>query len=295
MGTRAATVVTLEPSELLRIDRSDFQQVTRIGAKAGKMQANQAENIGSWQAGMKALHAAAFAGDTLGLERALMPETEAAMQAVSKRRHMQVDQRKLKAKAAEVPQLANRLTTLRTAMEAVLTEVSRVAKKKEQCLSALARAENKLEARASRLTEEEERVLLGNIAMLKRRLGELQQAQADNKVELAGAREVVDRAKATLRKAEEVQEQLVNRIERSRQTIVDSNAVPRLVDMRDTKGRTAAFLAAEAGHHGLLVMLQRHGAELHIADNKGVSPLHIACRRGRLEVVRYLLSLDVRR
>ena len=29
MGTRAATVVTLEPSELLRIDRSDFQQVTR--------------------------------------------------------------------------------------------------------------------------------------------------------------------------------------------------------------------------------------------------------------------------
>ena len=40
----------------------------------------------------------------------------------------------------------------------------------------VSRAENKLEARASRLTEEEERGLLGNIAMLKRRLGELQQA-----------------------------------------------------------------------------------------------------------------------
>lgn len=55
------------------------------------------------------------------------------------------------------------------------------------------------------------------------------------------------------------------------------------------------LLAAEAGHHGLLVLLLRHGAELHVADNNGVSPLHIACRRGHVGVVRYLLSLDVRR
>jgi ankyrin repeat protein/CRP-like cAMP-binding protein len=298
LGTRAATVVTMQPTELLRIDRADFQQVTRVGAKASKMQANDAAGRGigeEWRTRLRALHAAAFEGDTLGLQRAVMPEAEAAMRAVSERRRLEGFQRQLRAKCAQLPQLAGRLTALREGAQDVVTEVARVAKKEKQCRTALARAEKKFTVQGPTLTESEEKVMLGNIEVLRNRLRELKWSQRDNHAELANAREIAEGAKRALSTAEEARQKLEQKIEECRMAVMQANAVERLIDMRDTQGRTAAFLAAEAGHHGLLVLLLRHGAELHIPDNNGVSPLHIACRRGHVGVVRYLLGLDVRR
>ena len=85
LGVRAATVVTTEPSELLRIDRADFQRVTKIGRKA----ANREKTAdGAWGSRAKALHAAAFAGDILGVERALVPENEARISGIKEKRRM---------------------------------------------------------------------------------------------------------------------------------------------------------------------------------------------------------------
>ena len=181
LGTRAATVVTMEPTELLRIDRSDFQQVTKVGAKASKRQANEAAGRGvgeEWHTRLRTLHAAAFEGDTLGLQRALMPEAEATIRAVSERRRLHGFQKNLRAKNAELPQLASRLTALRDGVEDVVKEVSRVAKKEKQCRSVLARAENKLQVQGATLTESEEKAMLGNINVLRQRLKELQCVQS---------------------------------------------------------------------------------------------------------------------
>jgi ankyrin repeat protein len=94
--------------------------------------------------------------------------------------------------------------------------------------------------------------------------------------------------------ATELQRSLTSMMERARQDIKAATEVERVIDSRDRLGRTAAYLAAEAGHHGILLMLHRHGADLKVANADGVSPLHMACRRGHIECVRFLLSLDVR-
>ena len=82
-------------------------------------------------------------------------------------------------------------------------------------------------------------------------------SQKDNYVELENARQIAESAKRAMTNAEGQQVKLGEKIEESRLSVVDANGVARLIDMRDTQGRTAAFLAAEAGHHGLLVLLLR--------------------------------------
>ena len=121
--------------------------------------------------------------------------------------------------------------------------------------------------------------MVKNVESLRSRLQELKTSQHENHAELANARQIVESAKSALRGAEEGETQLQGKVEECRAAILQANAVERLIDIRDTQGRTAAFLAAESGHHGLLVLLLRHGAELHIPNHQGVSPLHIACRR----------------
>ncbi len=298
LGTRAATVVTMEATELLRIDRTDFQQVTKVGSKAARMQASDVAAKGNgeeWRARLRALHAAAFEGDALGLQRALMPEAEAAVFAVRERRRLEGFQKQLRAKREQQPLLAGRLTIMLGGVDEVVKETARVAKKEEQVRRVLARAEHKLHVQGATLTESEEKVMLKNVEELRARLRELKWSQRDNQVELANARQIAESAKSALAGVDESQKILERKIDECRTAIVQANAVERLIDVRDTQGRTAAFLAAESGHHGLLVLLLRHGAELHIPDHQGVSPLHIACRRGHANVVRYLLGLDVRR
>lgn len=298
LGTRAATVVTLEATELLRIDRTDFQQVTKVGSKAARMQASVVAAKGNneeWRARLRALHAAAFEGDALGLQRALMPEAEAAVFAVRERRRLEGFQKQLRAQRERQPLLASRLKTLLGGVDEVVKETARVAKKEEHVRRVLARAEHKLHVQGATLTESEEKVMLKNVEELRARLRELKWSQRDNHLELANARQIAESAKTALSDVDEGQKILERKIDECRTAIVQANAVERLVDVRDTQGRTAAFLAAESGHHGLLVLLLRHGAELHIPDHQGVSPLHIACRRGHASVVRYLLGLDVRR
>ena len=298
LGTRAATVVTVEPTELLRVDRSDFQQVTRVGAKASRMQAVGAASTGTgevWHERLRALQVAAFDGDALALQRALMPEVEAAVIAVRDRRRMEGFHRKLRAKREEQAQLASRHKAFVGGVNALVDEVARVAQLQEKCRKAIARVEHAMHVQGATLTDSQRHHMRKTAEETRVWLLTLKQSQRDNQAELAHARKIADSAKRAVSTADAERMTLERKIEECRAAVLQANAVERLIDIRDTEGRTAAFLAAEAGHHGLLVLLQRHGAELHIPDHQGVSPLHIACRRGHAKVVRYLLSLDVRR
>ncbi|GLD97537.1 hypothetical protein PINS_up006227 [Pythium insidiosum] len=64
-------------------------------------------------------------------------------------------------------------------------------------------------------------------------------------------------------------------------------------------GRTPIAEAARRGHKACVEALVNAGANANAKDYKGNTPLHLACRHGRIEVVRYLLhvphvaSLDV--
>lgn len=72
-------------------------------------------------------------------------------------------------------------------------------------------------------------------------------------------------------------------------------AVRKLVDRRDRLGRSAAYLAAEGGRHGILTLLRRHRADLSCPDLRGVTPLHRAAQFGHVAAVRYLIGLDARK
>jgi hypothetical protein len=62
------------------------------------------------------------------------------------------------------------------------------------------------------------------------------------------------------------------------------------LDAVDRRGRTAAHNAADAGAVGILVYLRESGCAVGKQDNEGVTPLALAEKWGRTEVVRLLYA-----
>ena len=62
------------------------------------------------------------------------------------------------------------------------------------------------------------------------------------------------------------------------------------INKRMTDGKTAASIAASRGHLVILKFLFDNGADVMIADECGLLPLHWACKMGRPQAARYLLQ-----
>lgn len=62
------------------------------------------------------------------------------------------------------------------------------------------------------------------------------------------------------------------------------------VDCTDAAGASAFFAAASNGHFKAMVLLAAHGANINHRDRNMETPLLAACRRGRLDVVAWLLQ-----
>lgn len=128
LGVRAATVETLEPSELLRIDRADFQRVTRVGSKVAKREASSASG-GAWAARARGLHTAAFGGDIGGLEQSLGPETRAHVSSLRARKKVIGAQRRLGAATQAVDRWRGELEAGQARLDGVIGQETRTGKK----------------------------------------------------------------------------------------------------------------------------------------------------------------------
>lgn len=62
------------------------------------------------------------------------------------------------------------------------------------------------------------------------------------------------------------------------------------INVRNNLGQTAAYLAAALGHERSLATLIAQGAEVNVECDRYGSPLHVACFRGHVQVVRQLLE-----
>ncbi|XP_067661991.1 ankyrin-3-like [Haliotis asinina] len=73
--------------------------------------------------------------------------------------------------------------------------------------------------------------------------------------------------------------------------IIAQNTVD--INYRGLRKKTAAMIAAESGHKEVVELLVENGADLSLAYDTGSNILHSACSRGRLEVVKYILSQNI--
>lgn len=63
------------------------------------------------------------------------------------------------------------------------------------------------------------------------------------------------------------------------------------INTRDSKGKTALFLASSYGRQEIVdIMLQRTFCDPNIPDNKGNTPLHEAVEKGDLNIVKSLVE-----
>ncbi|XP_067661916.1 putative ankyrin repeat protein RF_0381 [Haliotis asinina] len=65
------------------------------------------------------------------------------------------------------------------------------------------------------------------------------------------------------------------------------------VDSRGHRKKTPVLLAAEYGHKEVVELLVENGADLSLAYASGSNSLHVACSRGRLKVVKYIISQNI--
>ncbi|XP_071099298.1 ankyrin homolog [Haliotis cracherodii] len=65
------------------------------------------------------------------------------------------------------------------------------------------------------------------------------------------------------------------------------------IDARGWMKQTAVMRAAWNRHREVMKLLVSKGADLTLVDSKGENILHLACRRGYVEVVKYVLSLNM--
>ena len=62
------------------------------------------------------------------------------------------------------------------------------------------------------------------------------------------------------------------------------------VNVTDTKGRTALFLAASLNRYELIDVLLTSGCDVSVTDDFGKSPLHEAAEKGNTDVVKLLVA-----
>ena len=64
------------------------------------------------------------------------------------------------------------------------------------------------------------------------------------------------------------------------------------VNVADSQGATALHIAAEMGQSTATVVLLSEGANVNRPKlpQTGESPLHVACRKGRVEIVKFMLA-----
>ncbi len=67
---------------------------------------------------------------------------------------------------------------------------------------------------------------------------------------------------------------------------------PELLEERDELSRTALWLAADQASVATVRLLVDHGAAVDAGDDDGVTPLHVAARRGEAEIVEILASAN---
>ncbi|ETW00850.1 hypothetical protein H310_07376 [Aphanomyces invadans] len=66
---------------------------------------------------------------------------------------------------------------------------------------------------------------------------------------------------------------------------------PKLLEYKDSRGRTPLIMASSHGHVLCVEVLLQHGAFIDAMDNKGNTPLHYACQEGAMGVVQFLMSI----
>ena len=66
------------------------------------------------------------------------------------------------------------------------------------------------------------------------------------------------------------------------------------VDTKDNQGRTALMMAAKNGHIICLEKLINAGADIHLTDNNGISPLGFAALGQKKDTVRKLVALGAK-
>jgi len=78
-----------------------------------------------------------------------------------------------------------------------------------------------------------------------------------------------------------------------RQLLASGNVSAEDVNRQDREGRTALYLAIDAGHFECVrLLIAFDGISINTADRCGDTPLYIACDRGHTDIVRLLLSCD---
>ncbi|CAK4624267.1 hypothetical protein LEN26_007166 [Aphanomyces euteiches] len=71
----------------------------------------------------------------------------------------------------------------------------------------------------------------------------------------------------------------------------DPNVLPKLLEYKDSRGRTPLMIACSNNFEVCVQILLEHGAFIDATDVKGNTPLHHACKDGAARVVEYLTSL----
>ncbi|RHY60204.1 hypothetical protein DYB30_007974 [Aphanomyces astaci] len=66
---------------------------------------------------------------------------------------------------------------------------------------------------------------------------------------------------------------------------------PKLLEYKDSRGRTPLIMASSQGHVLCVQVLLQHGAFIDAVDSKGNTPLHYACQEGAIGVIEFLMSL----
>lgn len=72
--------------------------------------------------------------------------------------------------------------------------------------------------------------------------------------------------------------------------LLGASYLRRVIDYRDSKGKTPLRVAARWGSGGVVACLVRWGADVNITCGQGNSPLHYASLRGEYDMVNSLLE-----
>jgi len=285
MGTRAATVVAVQDCDLLKLDGEDF---LRWRSKGTVSPALRQTNV--WNSLSEELHTACFENNIAAAYRILGVETLAQATALRGRKAVMRAANRLSRAVQDMATLKVERQNRALPVQRTTDELTTLARKLTATERRLATGRQMLE-----ITMGEE---LGQarslVAQLKGILHRLQQKHSEKSAELAveqaGLDEVNDEMKLAMASRDELQEEIDVR----RSAVEKADGVVRVVNSRDRSGRTAAWLAAEAGHADMLVLLHKHDADLNLADIQGQTPLLRACYMGHVGIVQFALSLNMR-